>query len=139
MAIRPDHCSLKRRLLAVIYDSVLLSAVLFFATAIALPANAGAAFEQGNALYSMYLLLASYAYFTWQWKKGRQTLGMRAWRIYLTTATGEAPTWRRLSLRFALACLSLAAFGAGFAWALFDPDRLAFHDRFSDTMLTLGP
>lgn len=139
MAIRPDHCSLKRRLLAVIYDSVLLSAVLFFATAIALPANAGAAFEQGNALYSMYLLLASYAYFTWQWKKGRQTLGMRAWRIYLTTATGEALTWRRLSLRFALACLSLAAFGAGFVWALFDPDRLAFHDRFSDTMLVLGP
>lgn len=139
MAIRPDHCSLKRRLLAVIYDSVLLSAVLFFATAIALPANAGAAFEQGNALYSMYLLLASYAYFTWQWKKGRQTLGMRAWRIYLTTATGEAPTWRRLSLRFALACLSLAAFGAGFVWALFDPDRLAFHDRFSNTMLVLGP
>lgn len=139
MAIRPDHCSLKRRLLAVIYDSVLLSAVLFFATAIALPANAGAAFEQGNALYSIYLLLASYAYFTWQWKKGRQTLGMRAWRIYLTTATGEALTWRRLSLRFALACLSLAAFGAGFVWALFDPDRLAFHDRFSDTMLVLGP
>lgn len=139
MAIRPEHCSLKRRLLAVIYDSVLLSAVLFFATAIALPANAGAAFEQGNALYSMYLLLASYAYFTWQWKKGRQTLGMRAWRIYLTTATGEALTWRRLSLRFALACLSWAAFGAGFAWALFDPDRLAFHDRFSDTMLVLGP
>ena len=139
MAIRPDHCSLKRRLLAVIYDSFLLLAVLFFATAIALPTNAGAAFEQGNALYSAYLLLASYAYFTWQWKKGRQTLGMRAWRIYLTTATGEALTWRRLTLRFALACLSLAAFGAGFAWALFDPDRLAFHDRFSDTRLVLCP
>lgn len=126
-------------MLAVIYDSFLLSAVLFFATALALPVNAGAAFEQGNALYSAYLLLASYVYFTWQWKKGRQTLGMRAWRIYLTTASGEAPTWRRLTLRFALACLSLAAFGAGFVWALFDPDRLAFHDRFSDTMLTLGP
>lgn len=139
MATQPGHCSLKRRLLAVLYDSFLLLAVLFFATALALPVNAGAAFEQGNALYSIYLLLASYAYFTWQWKKGRQTLGMRAWRIYLTTATGEAPTWRRLTLRFALACLSVAAFGAGFAWALFDPDRLAFHDRFSDTRLTLGP
>lgn len=126
-------------MLAVVYDSFLLLAVLFFATALALPANAGAAFEQGNALYSAYLLLASYAYFTWQWKKGGQTLGMRAWRICLTTATGEAPTWRRLTLRFALACLSLAAFGAGFVWALFDPDRLAFHDRFSDTMLVLGP
>ena len=139
MATQPGHCSLKRRLLAVLYDSFLLLAVLFFATALALPVNAGAAFEQGNALYSIYLLLASYAYFTWQWKKGRQTLGMRAWRIYLTTVTGEAPTWRGLTLRFALACLSVAAFGAGFAWALFDPDRLAFHDRFSDTRLTLGP
>lgn len=126
-------------MLAVIYDSFLLLAALFFATAIALPVNAGAAFEQGNPLYSAYLLLASYAYFAWQWKKGRQTLGMRAWRIYLTTATGEALTWRRLTLRFALACLSLAAFGAGFAWALFDPDRLAFHDRFSGTRLVLGP
>lgn len=138
MSIRQNHCSLKRRLLAIIYDSCLLFSVLFFATALALPVTGGESFENGNVFYSAYLLLTSYFYFVWQWKKGRQTLGMRAWRIYLTTATGEALSWKSLTVRFMLACLSSGAFGAGFAWALFDKDKLTFHDRFSNTRLSLG-
>ena len=122
-------------MLAIAYDSCLLGSLLFFATALALPATGGAAFKNGNVLYSAYLLLISYFYFVWQWKKGRQTLGMRAWRIYLTTITGEEPTWENLTRRFIFACLSLGAFGAGFVWALFDKDGLTFHDRFSNTRL----
>ena len=129
---------LGRRLMAMIYDGCLLFSVLFFATVLLLPAADGKAFAAGNPFYSAYLLLITYFYFVWQWKKGRQTLGMRAWHIYLTTPGGARPDWSTLTLRFFLACVSLISLGAGFIWALFDKERLAFHDRFSGTMLVFA-
>lgn len=133
-----DHCGLRRRLMAVVYDCCLLFSVLFFATVLALPVAGGEAIAAGSPLYSAYLLLITYFYFVWQWKRGRQTLGMRAWRIYLTTTSGAQPGWKNLSLRFFLAGASLTGFGAGFLWALFDKERLAFHDRFSGTILIVA-
>ncbi|MCY4210201.1 MAG: RDD family protein, partial [Gammaproteobacteria bacterium] len=78
-------CSLARRLAAIVYDCCLLFSVLFFATLGALTVSGGVAFSAGNPLYSAYLLVIAWFYFVWQWKTGRQTLGMRAWRIYLVT------------------------------------------------------
>ena len=129
------HCSLKRRLAAIAYDCCLLFSVLFFATLAALTASGGGAFAAGNPLYSAYLALISWFYFVWQWKIGRQTLGMRAWRIYLVTPDGAPPGWKNLSARFFLAGVSWCVLGAGFLWGLFDKERLTFHDRCSGTML----
>ena len=109
--------------------------MLFFATLAALTVSGGAAFSPGNPAYSAYLLLISWFYFVWQWKTGRQTLGMRAWRIYLVTPDGRVPDWKDLSARFFLAGVSWFVFGAGFLWCLFDKERRAFHDRWSGTML----
>ena len=128
-------CSLWRRLWAIIYDCCLLFSVLFLATVLALPVAGGKAFAAGNLLYCAYLLLITYFYFVWQWKKGRQTLGMRAWHIYLATAHGIRPGWKKLTLRFFLAGVSITGFGAGYLWAWFDKERLAFHDRYSGTLL----
>ena len=130
-----NPCGLWRRLMAICYDCCLLFSVLFFATALTLPLTGGGAFPAGSVLYSIYLLLIAYLYFVWQWKKGQQTLGMRAWRIRLRATDGAPLSWRALSLRFVLAGLSWSALGAGFLWAGFDRDRLAFHDRFSKTAL----
>ena len=109
--------------------------MLFFATVAALAVSGGEAFAAGNPLYSAYLLLIAWFYFVWQWKTGRQTLGMRAWRIYLVTAAGDPPGWNNLSARFFLAGVSWCVFGAGFLWSLLDKERLALHDRWSGTML----
>lgn len=133
-----DKCGLGRRLLAIVYDCCLLFSVLFFATVLALPVAGGEAISAGNLYYSAYLLLITYFYFVWQWKKGRQTLGMRAWHIYLTTPDRILPGWKKLTLRFLLAGVSLAGFGAGFLWVLLDKERLAFHDRFSGTALVFA-
>lgn len=141
MSFYPDikyHCGLWRRLAAMVYDCCLLVSVLFLATVLALPVAGGQAFAAGNLFYSAYLLLITYLYFVWQWKKGRQTLGMRAWHIYLTTPGRVQPGWKKLTLRFLLAGVSLAGFGAGFLWVLFDKERLAFHDRFSGTALVFA-
>ena len=133
-----DHCSLLRRLMAIAYDCCLLFSVLFFATVLVLPIAGGEAFAAHNLFYSAFLLLITYFYFVWQWKKGRQTLGMRAWHIYLLTPGSAQPGWKNLTLRFFLAAVSLSGLGAGFLWCLFDRERLAFHDRFSGTILVVA-
>lgn len=132
------HCGLWRRLMAIAYDCCLLFSVLFFATLPALAVTGGDAFVAGNPFYSAYLLLISWFYFVWQWKTGRQTLGMRAWRIYLTTRAGVPPGWKDLTIRFFLAGVSLSALGAGFLWALADKEHLTFHDRLSGTLLVFA-
>lgn len=124
-----------KRLLAISYDLILLLSVLFFATFAILPLTNGMAVKSGNLIYIAYLFLCTYAYFAWQWMHGGQTLGMRAWKIKLVCDEPVALTWPIVTRRFMLATMSLLLFGFGFIWALFDKDRLAFHDRFSNTLL----
>ena len=56
-------CGLLRRTGAMVYDGILLFAVLFLATALLLPFTHGAAIKSGNYFYLGYLLLISYLYF----------------------------------------------------------------------------
>lgn len=74
-------------------------------------------------------------YVTFSWKRGGQTLGMRPWRLRLHTMSGQAPTQAMLWKRYAMGTLSLLCAGLGFWWALFDRERLTWHDRFSGTRL----
>lgn len=78
-------------------------------------------------------------YATASWRRGGQTLGMRPWRLRLVTATGAAPAWAQLWVRYAVGTVSLLLGGLGFWWAWFDPDRLAWHDRASGTRLVRLP
>jgi len=126
-----------RRLAAMFYDFLLLLSVLFFATLIVIPFNGGRPIEHDNLPYNLYLLTITSLYFTWQWTHGGKTLGMRAWKIRLAQQDSGDVTWRNASLRFLLAGFSLLALGAGFFWSLFDPDRLTFHDRYSNTRLEI--
>ncbi|MEX2524607.1 MAG: RDD family protein [Gammaproteobacteria bacterium] len=129
------RCSPWRHAAAVLYDGILLFAVLFLATAMLLPFHDGEAIESGNILFFLYLLLCSYLYFAWQWVHGGQTLGMRAWHLKVI-AVGDSPlTWHTASLRFVSSLLSWLLLGAGFLWRLFDRDGRTLHDRLSGTCL----
>lgn len=128
-------CGLLRRLAAITYDSILLFAVLFFATIIVMIFFKPAGIQSSHILYPAYLLLVCYLYFTWQWINGRQTLGMKAWRIMLVQNEATQLNWRSASLRFLLALFSLILFGFGLLWSIFDPEKMAFYDRYSKTRL----
>jgi uncharacterized RDD family membrane protein YckC len=119
------------------YDLLLLTSIYFFSTLVLLPFNSGQPIEPGNLPYDIYLMVMTYLYFTWQWTHGGQTLGMRAWKIRLRQHDGGNVTWHDASLRFLLALLSGLAFGTGFFLALIKPERMAFHDRYSNTRLYL--
>ncbi len=127
---------LLRRLAAVAYDTVLLLAVLFVATALILPFNSGEAFTQDQIYYPVYLLLVSFVFFGWFWTHGGQTLGMRSWKLVVLSQEGQALSWRQALLRYSVALISWLVFGLGFWWVLFRPDKATWHDLVSRTYLS---
>lgn len=122
--------SLLKQLLAMVYDSLLLFAVLFFATAVALLFNDGEAIES-SPLFTLYLMFTLFTYYAWFWRKSGQTLGMSAWKIRIVDETGANPGWISSYLRLCCALLSLLCLGLGYLWRFFKP--FTWHDRLSRT------
>jgi len=133
------HCSLPRRLAAILYDSLLLLAIFFVATALWLLRTGGQTTPGANPWLTLSLLMIAFAFFAWFWSHGGQTLGMRAWRIRLQNRnSGPVSLWQ-LALRFIVALISWLAFGLGFLWSLVDKEKLTWHDRYSMTELVVLP
>ena len=126
-------CSLARRLAAIVYDTMLVVAILFFATVPVVLIHGGAV--DGSPLYTLYLLLVAFLFFGGFWTHGGQTIGMRAWRIRVVRGDGGPLRWRDAAVRYGAALLSWIPLAAGFWWCLFDRERLAWHDRASGTRL----
>ena len=135
----PPSPGLIRRLSAIVYDTLLLFAVLFLATIPVLLFTAGRPIPPNEPVYTGYLLLVSFIYFAWFWTHGGQTLGMRAWRIRLRGPQAGPVSWFQAAARFCYAIVSWLALGAGFLWVLWDRDRRAWHDNLSRTFLVLEP
>ena len=130
-------CRLARRLGAAGYDAILLFGVCYAATIPVLALHGGQAIAPGNAWFSAYLLGIIYLYFVWQWQRGGQTLGMKAWRMRLCDPRGERVGWGRASMRFFAAAVSWGCAGLGFIWCLFNREGLGWHDYWSGTRLFL--
>ena len=139
MAPAPARPGLLRRLAALVYDALVLFAVLFAATVPVLLVTGGRAIGPSEPAYTVYLLAVSYVYLGWCWTRSGQTLGMRAWRMRVRTRRGKRLGWLRSLGRFAAGLVSIGAAGAGLLWVPFDPDRLSLHDRLSGTVLEMVP
>lgn len=85
------------------------------------------------------LMAGTAAYFILSWRRGGQTIGMRAWRLHLTSADGSPITSKQAWLRFGVAWLSTLALGLGFLWCLIDRDRRSWHDIAAGTRLIRVP
>lgn len=128
-----------RRFAAIVYDSLVLFAILCVATLIVLLFRGGQAIPPNEPLYLLYLIAVSFLYFGWFWTHGGQTLGMRAWRLRIKHQQGEIVTWKHALLRFLSAVLSWLPVGAGYVWMLVDRSGFAWHDRLSGTRVILTP
>ena len=120
------------------YDALLLLSVLLIATALALLAAKGT-LHYHNPFFRTFLFLTCFFFYAWFWLHGGQTLGMRAWRLQLQRFDGRPITVWQALLRFMVAIPSLALAGLGLLWMLVDRDRLAVHDRISESMIVRLP
>ena len=123
--------SLLKQLVAMLYDSLLIIALLFIATAILLPLNKGESI--GGPVYTLYLLSVIFIFYSWFWNKSGQTLGMKVWKIRIINDDGFNPSWAVCFLRLMGALVSISCVGAGYFWRLFTP--YTWHDRLSQTRI----
>ncbi|MGK0673183.1 MAG: RDD family protein [Halothiobacillaceae bacterium] len=131
---------LLRRLGALFYDWLLILALWFVLTALLLPLTGGEALPQQGPwhwAYQAFLGLSALGFYLGFWRKGGQTLGMRAWGVRLVDGSGRTPTMRAMLIRALFALPSWGLFGLGVLCMLFDPERRALHDRMSGTRLIM--
>lgn len=120
------------------YDSILLFSVFFCATFILISSLGNGEIESDNLFYTIFLIFLAYLYFCWHWVEGRQTLGMRSWKVLVVNESNTVLNWKQASFRYITSLLSLMLIGLGFVWGLFDKDQLTLHDRLSKTKLIVN-
>ncbi|MCA3185632.1 MULTISPECIES: RDD family protein [unclassified Cupriavidus] len=152
--------TLRRRLLCMLYEGVLLFGVLMAASAVSVLARPLLQQLGLNHFYvdQVWMFIVLGAYFSWFWQRNGQTLAMQTWRIRLETTAGQPPRWGQALLRYVLAWLWLppaAAVGHAMGLTLWpfvgvlavglliwmslawlDPRRQFLHDRLAGTRLT---
>lgn len=126
------------RLLGILlYDSLLLLSALMVASGIAVAFNGGEAIGARNPFFFIYLLGVAFVFYGWFWTHGGQTLGMRAWQVYLISGNQTGINWQQAGLRFVVSIFSWLPAGLGFAWQWFSSDKLSWHDIASGSELAL--
>ncbi len=134
------NTGLLRRIGAMMYDGLLVIAVLWLATIPFIAFRGGEAVEIGdNLIYRIILVLAIYGFFVGFWLRSGRTLGMQSWRLQLETCDGGKPGLAACTIRFFAALLSWAPAGLGFWWQLWDKEHLTWHDRLSGTRIVYYP
>ena len=126
-----------------IYDSLLVTALLFLATVPFIAIQGGESIESSSGLlhvlYQLVLFGVVFAFFVGYWSLRGRTLGMQSWGLQLQTPEMQLPSFGSASIRFFAAILSWLPAGLGFLWQLVDRDQLAWHDRLSNTRLMYYP
>nr|WP_281182386.1 RDD family protein [Alteromonas confluentis] len=144
----PKRAGFFRRLVAMVYDTLvaiavgMCAAMVIIVTFVVLLKN-GVMDLQGYAepadLIQASMLYKSIiqvwvggwiiGFFLWFWKKGGQTIGMRAWRLRIYSTVDEPMTWSRLIVR-----LITSLGGLGTLLVLFDfKNKQSLQDRIAKT------
>jgi len=146
-----------KRLIVIIYDGLLLISVAFFSSALIMavftwlgpdaffvapdPAHPKLLERSelgrlvGGALVSINVVAVSFFFYGWFWTHGGQTLGMKAWNLYLVKPDGKFIDWGTAFKRYLAALLSWACLGLGFTWALLNKRNRTWHDIFTNTQI----
>jgi uncharacterized RDD family membrane protein YckC len=104
--------SLIKQLAAMVYDSLLIIAILFISTAIALIFNNGNAIES-NPIFSLYLLLIIFIFYSWVWK------------IRIVSQFGGDPSWSICFLRlFSTIIFPITFWGINYTFSLFKDNHI---------------
>lgn len=128
---------LGRRLLCLIYEVLLLTALVLTAGGAATGIAHAAGLSQPRILTQIIVISACAGYFAVQWCGRGQTLPMKTWRIRVEAASGTRMTAMQALLRMTLATIGYVAFGISILWVIIDRDRQFLHDRLAGTRLVV--
>ncbi len=134
-----ENTGLFRRVAAILYDTLLVAAVLFIVTLPFIAIRGGEPVEPGSFSYQVTMVMATYVFFVGFWVRKGRTLGMQSWGLQLQDANDAIPSLATCSIRFVAAIVSWGVLGLGFLWQLIDKDKLTWHDRISGTRLVYYP
>lgn len=130
------NASLVKRLMAMLYDSLLVLAVWMLVGYIAIAFNDGQAVE--GPWFNSILFVVTYGFFALFWVRSGQTLGMIAWCLRVEDNDGYALTLKQALVRYLAAFIALGS-GIGYLWILFSKNKLAWHDSWSNTRVVQLP
>jgi len=131
----PTVPGIGRRVLSMLYESLLVFAIAFFAGLAFHGATDGRLSGNTRLAFQLYLFLVLGAYFIACWSRGGRTLPMQTWKMRVVRHDDLPVGVARAALRYVLAWPSLLVFGAGVFWAFFDRDRQFLHDRLAGTRI----
>jgi uncharacterized RDD family membrane protein YckC len=140
MTSLPETPGIARRLLSMLYESLLLFGVIvagflppYFLLGVL------AQILTPHWLKWIHFILLLMLYYVWFWLHGGQTLALKTWKMKITDRSGGPLRPTQAVLRYLAAWPSLLCGGIGIFWALFDRDRQFLHDRIADTRIILLP
>jgi len=120
--------------MAGMYDWLLVIALIMMASLPIVMLNDGPV-PTGHPAYQLMLLVIAVGFFFYCWMRTGQTPGMKTWHIRLVTTDNSELSYRHCAIRYAAAVVSIAAGGLGYWWAWSNPERLTWHDLWSNTRL----
>ena len=125
-----------KRVLAVIYDALVVTALVLIS---GLVASVIAQTEAPPWLTQMLIVLSVSGYFWLSWSRGGKTAGMRAWRLRVVGMEGE-PLTSRLALKRLMMCIAtLAPTGLPLVTGWFSPIGQTVYDSLSKTRVVAEP
>ncbi|WP_419835125.1 RDD family protein [Endozoicomonas atrinae] len=138
-----------RRAVAMLYDSLLILALLFMVGFLnlfiqiqifgdeQLKTMTEEGYNLGGPFFYAALLVIIYGFFGFFWTRSGQTLGMRAWRIQVISSNNHLISPRQSIIRFLIAIPSLSLAGVGLFWALIDRKKRSWQDLASSSRIIL--
>jgi len=118
-----------------VYESLLLAGVAFFAALLFLGASGASPSEWTRHAFQVYLFFVIGLYFVGSWRRGGQTLAMKTWKLRLVGTDGARITLRQAMVRYVCAWPCLLLGGIGILYAPFDRERQFLHDRLAGTSI----
>ncbi len=127
------------RLAALSYDALLVIGLWFVIGIIFVAANDGEHVATHNPFLPSAMFIALFWFNTHFWRRGGQTLGMRAWRLRLLNDDPGQLSLMQCLVRFLVSIISFLLCGLGYFWIWLDKDGLSWHDRYSNTRVIRVP
>ncbi len=118
---------------AFVYDIFPLVGVFIVTSLIVMLLRGGAIVEPGNVWFSLLLLFEVVFYYVYSWKKGGQTLGMRAWKMKIIPHNKNQKnlSWKQSILRFIVGFISTFCLGLGLIWKILSNSKSSWMDLVS--------